>query len=192
MNKLILASSSPRRKDILSRFDIDIEIVSSSIEEKIRTNEEPKQVVMSLAFQKALDVTEKFYDNEIVIAADTIVFKDKILGKPRTENEALDMLKLLNGNVHSVITGISIIQAGTNKKVIDFVETKVKFRQLSEEKLRRYIETNEYKDKAGSYAIQGYGSVLVDWIHGSYFNVVGLPISKLDYLLEKHFNFKLF
>lgn len=192
MNKIILASASPRRKELLSIFDINIDIYTSDINEIVRSHEDPKQVSMSLAFQKALDVSNRFNDNEIVLAADTIVYMNNtILGKPKDCEDALNMLSFLNGSIHSVITGIAIIEAGTNKKIVDYCETKVKFRQMSQEKLKSYIRTNEYKDKAGSYAIQGYGSILVEWIEGSYFNVVGLPITKVDYLLDKFFGLQL-
>ncbi|MTI48516.1 Maf family nucleotide pyrophosphatase [Sporosalibacterium faouarense] len=191
MKKLILASSSPRRKDLMSRFNIDIEVSSSNIEEKIRENEIPEQIVMSLAFQKAQDVADRYNNNEIILAADTIVYKDKVLGKPDNEEEAMDMLMSLNGKEHLVLTGICLIQVGTLKKVVSYSKTRVKFRNLSQEKLKRYLSTGEYKDKAGSYGIQGYGSILVDWIEGSYSNIVGLPISKVDYLLEKYFDFPL-
>lgn len=192
MNKIILASASPRRKDILSKFDLEIEVISSDIEEVVRKNEKPEQVAMSLAFQKAQDIASKFSNNEIILAADTIVYKDRILGKPSNDEEALEMLKSLNGEEHFVITGLSIIQAGSLKKIIDFSKTKVKFKKSTEDKLKSYIKTGEHRDKAGSYAIQGYGSVLVDYIEGSYSNVVGLPIDRVDYLLEKYFDFKLF
>lgn len=192
MNKIILASASPRRRELLSIFDIDFDIFKSNINEIVRSNEDPKQVSMSLAFQKALDVSNKFNDHEIVLAADTIVYKDNtILGKPKDSEDAMNMLNILNGSIHSVITGIALIEAGTNKKIVDYCETKVKFRQMSQEKLESYIRTDEYKDKAGSYAIQGYGSVLVEWIEGEYSNVVGLPIAKVDYLLGKYFGLKL-
>lgn len=192
MNKIILASASPRRKELLSIFDVDFDIFTSNINEIVRSNEDPKQVSMSLAFQKALDVSSKFNSHEIVLAADTIVYKDnRILGKPKNSEDAMNMLKALNGSIHSVITGIALIEAGTNKKIVDYCETKVKFRQMSHEKIESYIRTGEYKDKAGSYAIQGYGSVLVEWIEGSYSNVVGLPIAKVDDLLGKHFGLKL-
>jgi len=184
MRKIILASSSPRRREILSQFNIEFEIIESKIEEKICPSDEPKQVAMSLAFQKAYDIANKFGKGEIIIAADTIVYKDSILGKPKNKIEALEMLKSLNGEEHSVITGIAIIEAGTDNKIVDYEETRVKFRNLTHEKIMRYIEMEECFDKAGSYGIQGYGALLVEGIVGSYTNVVGLPITKLDSILE--------
>ncbi|RKD33199.1 nucleoside triphosphate pyrophosphatase [Thermohalobacter berrensis] len=192
MKKLILASSSPRRKDILSKYNIDIKIVESNINEKISQNERPKDIAMSLAFQKAYGVALKVDKGEVVLAADTIVvYKGKILGKPQDRGEAIDMLLNLNGKEHYVITGLAIIKAGTKTKVVDYEKTKVKFRNLDRNKIISYVNTGEYSDKAGAYGIQGYGSILVDKIDGSYSNVVGLPISKVDYLLEKFFNIKL-
>lgn len=191
MQTIVLASGSPRRRELLSEYNINLKIIESNIDEKVLENEKPHHVAMALAFEKAQDVAGKLKDNEIVIGADTIVCKGIILGKPRNKEEAFNMLSSLNGKEHSVFTGISIIKTGTNVKIIDFEETKVIFRNLTEEKIRKYLETDEYKDKAGSYAIQGLGSLLVDSITGSYSNVVGLPIAKLDYLLEKHFGVNL-
>ncbi len=192
MSKLILASASPRRRELLSIFDISFDICTSNIDEVVRNDEDPKQVSMSLAFQKALDVSNRFNNNEIVLGADTVVYMNNtIFGKPKDYDDALNMLGILNGCIHSVITGICIIQAGTNKKIIDYCETKVRFRHMTHDKLKSYLKTDEYKDKAGGYAIQGYGSVLVEWVEGSYSNVVGLPIAKVDSLLGKYFGLEL-
>lgn len=192
MKKIVLASGSPRRRELLAKFNIDFDIVYSEVPEIVNDFDEPKQTAMSLAFQKANDVSQKMINGEIVIAADTIVvFKDRILGKPRNEKEAFEMLSELSGKTHSVITGFAIIESGTYNKIIDFAETVVKFKDLTSDRIKRYIETGEYLDKAGAYAIQGYGSILVDWIRGSYWNVVGLPISQLDSVLEKYFGVRL-
>lgn len=191
MNKVVLASGSPRRIEILSQYNLSIKVVKSNIEEKVNIDECPIQVAMSLALQKALDVSERMKNDEIVIAADTLVYNNQILGKPSNKEDALEMLMNLNGKIHSVYTGIALLQPSRNLKIIDYVETKVKFRDLSKEKLENYININEYSDKAGAYAIQGVGTILVDYIIGSYTNVVGLPISKLDKLLEKYFNISL-
>ncbi|KGG81183.1 septum formation inhibitor Maf [Caloranaerobacter azorensis H53214] len=191
--RIILASGSPRRKELLSKFNINFDIVQSDIPEIINDFDEPKQTAMSLAFQKANDVSLKITNGEIVIAADTIVvFEDKILGKPSSEEEAFEMLSKLSGKIHSVITGFAIIEVGTYNKIIDYAETIVKFKGLTSDRIKRYIRTGEYLDKAGAYAIQGYGSIFVEWIKGSYWNVVGLPISKLDDILERYFGVRLF
>ncbi len=191
MKKIILASSSPRRREILSKYNIIFDIMSSEIIEKVLPNENPIQVAMSLAFQKAHDITTKLDNNSIVLAADTIVFKDRILGKPTDRKDAFEMLRMLNGEVHQVITGIALFDTSTCSKMVDYEVTNVKFKKLSLEKIEKYLDTEEYKDKAGSYGIQGYGEVLVDWIEGSYSNVVGLPIAKIDSIFEKYYNINL-
>lgn len=188
MKKIILASSSPRRREILSKYNISIEIISSDINERVLDDEDPIQVAMSLAFQKGYDVASK-HEGDIVLAADTIVYKEKILGKPKNSIEAFEMLKVLSGEIHQVITGIAIISK--HNKIIDYEISHVKFKKLSTKKIEKYIDTGEYKDKAGAYGIQGYGELLVDWIEGSYSNIVGLPVSKIDDILENYYNINL-
>lgn len=192
MEKIILASSSPRRKELLQKFDLEPIIVKPSIEEKISPDEKLEQIAMALAFQKANQVGSKYSQGEIIIGADTIVaYKDKILGKPKNKLDAKQMLEFLSGKEHEVITGISILKANTNIKIIDYEKTVVKFRKMNQEKIENYIKTEEYIDKAGSYGIQGLGGVLVEGINGCYFNVVGLPLYKLDSLLGKYFDINL-
>ncbi|WIV10595.1 Maf family protein [Proteiniborus sp. MB09-C3] len=191
MKKIILASSSPRRREILERYDVDFEIIKSHVNEKVSFGDDPFQVVMSLAFQKAEDISSKLDSNAIVIAADTVVYMNSVIGKPKDEIDAYRILEKLSGKEHLVITGITIIDTSLGKKIIDYETTKVKFRELQPEKINRYISTGEFKDKAGAYGIQGYGEILVDWIEGSYSNVVGLPIVKVDKLLERYFNTKI-
>lgn len=187
MEEIILASSSPRRKKILEKHNIIPTIISSDIVEKINIGENPEQIAMSLAFQKAYNIS-KTYPDKIVIGADTIVcYEKQILGKPKDSEDAFRILKLLNGNEHNVITGISIIHNSSNIKIVDYENTIVKFRNLSDDKLKEYIHTNEPMDKAGAYGIQGYGALLVERINGCYLNVVGLPLVKLDFLLNKFF-----
>lgn len=189
MNKIVLASASPRRKELLLKYNIKPIIVESKIQEKISLNETAEQIVMALAFQKADEVAKGFNEGEIIIGADTIVTcEGEILGKPKNKAEGKNMLRFLSDKKHEVITGISIIKSNTNLKIIDFERTVVKFRKLSDEKIESYIKTKEYMDKAGGYAIQGIGGILVEYINGCYFNVIGLPIYKLDNLLEKYFN----
>jgi len=192
MTSIILASSSPRRRELLSNFNINTVIVKPNVGEKVLEGEAPEQVAMSLSFEKASEVAKVFSNGEIILGADTIVWCDgKILGKPNDEDEAMEMIKFLNNKEHEVITGLCLIKAGTNLKIIDYERTIVKFRNLSYHKIERYIKTKEYADKAGAYGIQGYGSLLVEYIRGCYFNIVGLPIAKLDYLLDKYFNVSL-
>lgn len=189
MSKVILASNSPRRKEILENIGIKFSVIGSDVDEIVRDNESPESVVMGLSFEKAVDVSKKADDGAIVIAADTIVYGDKILGKPVDKADAFNMLKALSGKSHYVYTGISVIKAGTNTKVMDYVKTEVVFKELDDDIINKYIETGEPMDKAGAYAIQGYGSILIESISGDYFNVVGLPISRLSEILKGHFDF---
>ena len=192
MGKIVLASSSPRRKEILDKYNIDYSIKPSYINEYTNIGETPEQITMALAYEKALDVANKLNDNEIIIAADTIVcFDNDILGKPKDYNEAYNMLKSLSDHHHYVITGVAIIKQNTDLKIIDYEKTKVVFRKLSDSLIKNYLDSGEYEDKAGAYAIQGKGEIFVKSIEGCYSNVVGLPITKLDMLLEKYFNISL-
>lgn len=173
---LVLASQSPRRRELLKYITEDFVTRVSDVDESLPCGISPKQAVEHLSFIKA----EPFRsERDIVIGADTVVaFDDTILGKPKNEEDARNMLKMLSGREHSVFTGVTIIKGNT---VDTFsVETRVKFFELSEADIDRYLATQEYKDKAGAYGIQGYGSLLVEKINGDYFNVVGLPISELN------------
>ena len=189
---IILASASPRRKEILENTNIKFDIISSSIEELVLDGESPCQMVMRLAFEKGIDIASK-HKSDLVISADTIVvLDDNVLGKPKDEEEARQMISNLSGRTHQVITGISLINLENNKKIIDYVVSNVKFKKLSKDDINDYIKTKESLDKAGAYGIQGYGAILVEEIQGDYFNIVGLPISKLSDLLKIHFNINLF
>lgn len=189
---IILASASPRRREILENTNVKFDVISSSIEELVLEGESPCQMVMRLAFEKGIDIASK-RKNDLVISADTIVVLDNtVLGKPKDEEEAKLMITNLSGRTHQVITGISLINLENDKKVIDYVISNVKFKNLSEDDINDYIKTKESLDKAGAYGIQGYGALLVEEIQGDYFNIVGLPISKLSDLLKKHFNINLF
>lgn len=189
---IILASASPRRKKILENTNTKFEIIKSEIDEVILDNELPSQVVMRLAFEKSIDIALKHPDS-LVIGADTVVvLNNNILGKPKDSSDAFNMIKQLSGKTHQVITGISLINLNANQKIIDYVVSNVKFKNLSEEDIKDYIQTNESLDKAGAYGIQGFGAMLVEEIQGDYFNIVGLPISRLSDLLKKHFNINLF
>lgn len=191
LNKIVLASASPRRKEILENFNIDFDIIPAKVEEVIHEGEEARQIAMALAFEKALKVMEHCEADDIVIAADTVVYKNEILGKPVSYEDAYRMLSLLNNDIHVVITGIAVAQKSTNIKIVDFESTKVKLKNLEPVRIKKYIESGEVWDKAGSYAIQGKGALLIDWIKGDYFNVVGLPISKLEDILRRHFGIEL-
>lgn len=185
--QIILASSSPRRRDFLEKYQMNFDIISSNLDEKINHKESPEQVVMALAFEKAMDVAQRCSQESIVVAADTVVFLEKILGKPQNREEAKAMLMHLSGKEHSVFTGMAVVSLGENKKIIEFQETKVWFNDLSEEDIELYLNTGEYKDKAGAYGIQGFGEILVNKIEGDYPTIVGLPVAKLNQLFKNHF-----
>ncbi|MCH4886650.1 septum formation protein Maf [Acidaminobacter sp. JC074] len=188
MKKIILASGSPRRKEILEAVGAKFEIVTSDIEEVVRQGESPETVVAALAFEKAIDVAEKMEEGALVIAADTIVYKDKIMGKPKDEADAFSMLQSLRNDKHTVLTGFCVMEVGTLNKIVHVVETTVYTKDYSDEKIKAYIASGEVFGKAGAYAIQGLGGLLIDRIEGDYLNVVGLPVSALEVVLEKHFD----
>lgn len=190
--EIILASASPRRKEILQNTKLKFEIQKSNIKEVILENESPKDMVVRLAYEKAYDVAKNNRD-KLVIGADTIVVLDNnILGKPKDKDEAYQMVKSLSNKTHEVITGISLINIKKGITINDYVTSLVTFKDLTEDSIKDYINTNESLDKAGAYGIQGYGALLVDSIQGDYFNIVGLPISKLSDLLKDHFDINLF
>jgi len=185
MKAIILASASPRRKDLLEQIGLSFRVEPSNYQENIRLDLEPHELAKSLSLEKARLVARN-HRNALVIAADTfIVFEGKILGKPRTETEAKEMLKAMIGKPHSVITGFSIIDADSNKTVSGSVETRVHLRKLGSDEIDAYVRSKEPLDKAGAYAIQGLGSVIVEKIEGDYFNVIGLPLSALTESLKE-------
>lgn len=191
MDKLILATSSPRRKELFEKFNIDYIAVESNVMERFDASNTPIQYAMSLAFSKAYSVSQ-LYQEDIVIGADTIVvYNDEILEKPKDEEDAFRMLQILSGNEHRVISGISIINLNSNIKIVDYDITRVKFRNLDTGTIKKYIETKEPLDKSGGYGIQGFGGLLVESIVGSYYNVIGLPLVKLDELLMRYFKISL-
>ena len=174
--RIILASASPRRKELLKNLGLDFEVVPASIDEKIPFGIPPHLVVMDISYKKAKTLTK--YDDSLIIAADTIVvLNNEILGKPVDEEQAFTMLKSLSNKTHSVYTGVAILYK--NKERRFFEKTDVTFKNIDDETAKRYIKTGEPLDKAGAYGIQNKGALLVKSISGDYFNVVGLPISRL-------------
>lgn len=176
--KIILASGSPRRKEILSQAGVNFEICASDKEEII-TSKNPSEVVCELSEQKAEDVASRYSNSEtIVIGADTVVsVDDEILGKPKNREDAFRMIKLLSGRKHQVYTGVTLTYGG--KSHTFFAITDVCVRELSDEEINAYVDTNEPYDKAGSYAIQGIFAKYVSGIEGEYHNVMGFPIAKI-------------
>ena len=183
--KVILASKSPRRKQLLEQIEINFEVRESGYEEDMTIEKDPYELAKILALKKAQDVA-CYYNNEIIVAADTFVICDNdFLGKPKNEEEARQMLKRLSGREHKVITGFAIIDTRQNKVINDFGEAIVKFWPLSDKQIDDYIATGEPLDKAGSYGVQKLGAVLIESIKGDYYSVVGLPIGKIYYILRE-------
>ncbi|WP_251549380.1 Maf family protein [Neobacillus muris] len=176
MQNLILASSSPRRKELLETLRIPFAISSSNVDESFNPDLSPDEVVMELAHRKAQAVFEENHD-AFVIGSDTIVAaENQILGKPADEAEAIQMLKRLSGNQHDVYTGVSIVSPASSARF--FEKTEVWFWELTDDEIRSYVKSGEPFDKAGAYGIQGLGGMLVKKIHGDYFAVVGLPVAR--------------
>ena len=175
MAEIILASASPRRKELLETAGLSFTVKVAEVEEIIEENMSADAVVRSLALQKAAAVAKDNAD-AVVIGADTVVVLDgEILGKPKSKENAVELLMKLSGRSHTVYTGVAMIQG---EKIKNFSEaTEVEFYSLSEEEIEAYVATEEPMDKAGAYGIQGRGCVLIRKINGDYFNVVGLPVS---------------
>lgn len=195
--KFILASASPRRKELLGIFNVEFDIVKSNFDEAAfeYNGIDTGLYVQELALLKANSVAGQIAGKEdsIIISADTIVcLDDKILGKPNDENEAFAMLKMLSGRKHQVRTGVCVYRLPDGTSTAKHQVTEVTVKELTDEKIRAYIATGEPMDKAGAYGIQGIGSTLIEKIDGDYFNVVGLPISLLADILEDDYNIVLF
>lgn len=181
MKRVILASASPRRQEILQGAGIEFEVIPSR-EEEVITGNEPKEIVEELAKRKAACVARDIQEDAIIIGADTIVvYEGVILGKPGDVGQAKEMLFKLQGKTHEVYTGVAVIQKERNqKKLLSFWQkTEVTFYPMKEKEIDEYVATKEPMDKAGAYGIQGRGCVYVKEISGDYWNVVGLPVSRL-------------
>jgi septum formation protein len=178
-----LASASPRRRELLALIFKDYRVIPSDFDERnVPGDLPPAEHVVYSASVKAREIAGK-YPEALVIGADTVVVADDaILGKPADAEDAARMLQMLSGRVHQVYTGISVARDGVERSAFEC--TNVRFRSLSDEMISRYIATGEPMDKAGAYAIQGRGCVLIESIDGCYFNVVGLPIHRLSVVLQ--------
>ncbi|MFZ3170574.1 MAG: Maf family protein [Carboxydocellales bacterium] len=184
MSKLILASASPRRHDLLQQMGLKFSVQVSNLEEIMDANLKPGHLVESLARQKAQQVASML-ETGIVIGADTIVVQgNSIMGKPAGSKDAATMLHKLSGTSHQVLTGVAIIDAATGRERVEHEATTVWFRQLDKREITNYIAGGEPEDKAGAYAIQGLGAIFVQGIEGCYFNVVGLPVARLAEMLK--------
>ena len=195
MSEIILASASPRRRELLANMGLQFTVLVSDADESgVDTSVPPEIYVQELALLKAAAVAKTVIKNKdaIVISADTIVVCDgEILGKPKDEEDAVRTLTLLTGKSHKVYTGFCVMRLSDAFTVCKNVCTEVVFKPLTREKIERYVKTSEPMDKAGAYAIQGLGAMLIERINGDYFNVVGLPVSELSDVLETEFGYKL-
>ena len=189
MKKIILASNSPRRKEILENLNIKFDVLSPDADESsVDKTLSPELYVENLASLKAFAAAKKTVLEKIIIGADTVVALDnKILLKPKDDEDAFNMLKSLSGRAHSVYTGICVVNSHTAKSCIAYEKTDVYFKNLCDDEIKRYIQTGESADKAGAYGIQGLGSLFIEKINGDYFNVVGLPVCRLAKILKDEF-----
>jgi len=183
--KIILASASPRRKEIFGKTGLKFKVDESDCDEKANAGLKPHELATFLSRAKAKDVARR-HRNALVIAADTLVISGRnIFGKPGGEEQAREMLKTLSGRAHSVITGFTIIDTAGKKELSMSVETKVYFKRMGGEEIEAYIRSGEPFGKAGAYGIQGLGAVMVKKIEGDFFNVMGLPLYALAESLKK-------
>jgi septum formation protein len=182
----ILASASPRRNEILKGLGLEFHIDPSGVAEPVRRpHESSSKYAIRLARLKAKEISGR-HESGLVLSADTIVVRgNTILGKPGSLAEARSMIRRLSGRWHEVITGICLMDCGTNSAHSAFSRTRVHFRQLSPAEIEWYLRTGEYRDKAGAYGIQGYAALFIDRIEGCYFNIVGFPISTFEKLCRK-------
>lgn len=193
MEKIVLASASPRRRELLEQIGIKFDIVvSNEPEDEIDKSLSPENYASELALMKACNVAKKLTGTKrkdsLIIAADTVVYSDgKILGKPKDSDDAFRILKSLSGKAHEVYTGICVMRLTDGYATSKSIKTTVKFKELTDKTIKAYIKTGEPADKAGAYGIQGRGAVLVEEICGDYFNVVGLPLSALYDVLISEF-----
>ncbi|HEX3185147.1 MAG TPA: Maf family protein [Pyrinomonadaceae bacterium] len=182
--KLILASGSPRRKELLTAVGWEFEAITAGIDESVRPGEDPARYVQRLALAKAEAVALQL-EHGLVLGADTtVVVDDQILGQPVDDADANRMLKLLNAKWHEVLTGVAVVRVGGESRV-EYETTRVRFAEMSEREIEWYISTGEARGKAGAYGIQGAAGLFIEEIEGDYFNIVGLPI-RLVYELIKH------
>ncbi len=197
MENIILASASPRRRELLEQLGYGFTIIVSSEKEEADKTLSPELYTNELALLKARNVARKLLEenrkNNIIISADTIVYHEgKILEKPKDTADARKMILSLSGKCHEVYTGVCVLRTADGFSVSKSVKTKVFFKKLNEKIVDAYIKTGEPADKAGAYGIQGKGSVLIEKIEGDYFNVVGLPVSTLYDILYSEFNIDIF
>ena len=185
MKEIILASTSPRRAEILAKTNLKFDIIPCEYEEDMTLNMEPAELAQHLALGKARSIVQKHH-GAIIIGADTFIcFENTVLGKPTTPSDAERMLTMLNGKTNEIISGVAVIDTSTQTEKTFYDITTVHMKDVSQATLQSYVKTGEPLDKAGGYAIQGLGAILVEKIEGDFFNAMGLPLSKLaDVLAE--------
>jgi len=183
--RLILASKSPRRRDLLAQAGLTFTVIPSAVDEKALPPAAPQDHVRILAEAKAQEVSGRFPDDWVIGADTEVAINGNVLGKPRNQAEARAMLHTLSGNTHRVFTGYCICCQNARKSFSETVATKVQFKDLADQEIDWYVATEEPYDKAGGYAVQGMGTVLVKRIEGSYTNVVGLPVCEVVECLVK-------
>ncbi|MBY0089124.1 nucleoside triphosphate pyrophosphatase [Brevibacillus brevis] len=182
---LILASSSPRRRELLQTLGLSFTVITSDVDETIAEHLSASEVVEELSLRKAKEVASRLTEG-VVLGSDTVVvLDDQILGKPVDEMDAYRMLSMLQGQEHTVYSGVALIDVETGRAEVSHSLTHVRIRALTEQEIKSYIATGEPMDKAGSYAIQGIGATLVEGITGDYFTVVGLPLGLTSTLLTR-------
>lgn len=190
VTKIILASTSPRRAELLRQIGVEFEIASGNVQERPHPDEAPRDYITRLARAKVLAIARQ-REAGLIIGADTIVVLDgQMLGKPKDEADARRMLASLSGKWHAVMTGVALYDAATRQEVADFDKTLVRFARLTNQEIEWYVKTGEPMDKAGAYGIQGLGGLFVDEIAGNYYNVVGLPLP-LVYRLARRLGYSL-
>ncbi len=185
--EIILASASPRRKELLKKIFKEFKVIPADIDENTVINQnEPSKIAEILAFKKAEEIAQK-YPKALVIGADTIVEREGVIyGKPKDNDEAVKILKELRGTIQKVITAVAVLCKEKNISLVDSEVTHVKMRDdISDEEIEDYVKSGEGKDKAGGYAAQEKGDKFIEWIKGDYYNVVGFPLKKLIRLLQK-------
>lgn len=189
MYKFILASKSPRRKELLQNIGMVFDVIESDFDENtISKDIEPKLYVQELAIGKASALLKNVPRKSLVIGADTVVCLDsKILGKPTDRNDAINMLKMLSGRVHQVYTGVCVARSDDGKIVSSYEKTDVYFDEICEKDIEHYVDNYSVLDKAGAYGIQEYAGVFVNKIDGDYFNIVGLPVHLLHKIINSEF-----
>lgn len=185
MRKIYLASTSPRRKELLTKFNLPFEIISSEYEEDMTIQLPPKKLVRLLARGKARAAASRL-STGVVIAADTfVVLGDRFLGKPKSVLEAKKMLRTISGKVVQIVTGLTVVDLDKKKEICDVDVAEVKMKKMSPSEIVNYIKTKEPMDKAGAFAVQGIGAALVEWTKGDYHGIMGLPLFKLAKNLGK-------